>query len=189
MPIFFVVWDLVLFLALFRFSADSFSNPLVIPQIGKNRSVLSPLQSQVQPVIRGLFRRFGYGLTSIFSGESKKNNFMDFGDTQRAYFGPYRYPSEAFFALSRIVPSYSEICIKKRPKSIFLQFFENFRKNCLFAKKGMPKSSTMVALSLRTQKKNEKKVKSIFRIFFTSAKVAPDCSIRNLASGQFTNLT
>ncbi len=36
--------------------------------------------------------------------------------------------------------------MKNDPKLIFLQIFENFRKKCLFAKKGMPKSSAQVAL-------------------------------------------
>ena len=72
MPIFFVVWVLVRFFAIIRSSADSFINPLVIPQIRKNRSVLSPLCHQVEPVIRGLFRRFGYRLTSIFFRIQKK---------------------------------------------------------------------------------------------------------------------
>ena len=69
------------YFALFRFwwwfllSLDiqqySFSN---LPDM-KNILILAQLYSQPQPVIRGLFRRFGYRLTSIFSGESEKTKF------------------------------------------------------------------------------------------------------------------
>ena len=81
MPIFFVVWALVTFLDKLRSSADSFSISLVISQIEKNALILSPLYGELQPVIRGFFRRSGYGLTSIFSEESNKNNFVAFGGT------------------------------------------------------------------------------------------------------------
>ena len=47
----------------------------------------------------------------------------------------------------------------------FLQIFENFRKNCLFAKKGIPKSSTPVALSLRTQKKMKNESTEFFLVW------------------------
>ena len=80
-PIFFVVWALVVYLAIIRVSADSRSNPLVIPQIGKNALISSPLWRQREHVMRGLFRRFGYRLTSIFSEESRKSNFINFRDT------------------------------------------------------------------------------------------------------------
>ncbi len=81
MPIFFVVWALVLILGKVRPSAEFSSIPLVIPQIGKNTLILAWLYSQLQPVIRGLFRQFGNRLTSIFSGENKENKIWHFRDT------------------------------------------------------------------------------------------------------------
>ena len=80
MPIFFVVWPLVLILGKVRSSAIFSSIPLVIPQIGKNTLILAWLYSQLQSVIRGLFRRFGYRLTSIFSGENNENKIWHFWD-------------------------------------------------------------------------------------------------------------
>ena len=41
------LWALVVYLAIIRVSADSRSNPLVIPQIGKNPLISSPLWRQV----------------------------------------------------------------------------------------------------------------------------------------------
>ena len=75
MPIFFVVWVLVTFLDKLRSSADSFSISLVISQIEKNALILSPLYGELQPVIRGLFRRFGYRSTSIFQEKTEKIKF------------------------------------------------------------------------------------------------------------------
>ena len=57
------------------------SIPLVIPQVSKYTLVLALLYSQLQPVIRGVFRRFGYRLTSIFSGEYNQNKIWYFRDT------------------------------------------------------------------------------------------------------------
>ena len=59
---------------------------LVIPQVSKYTLVLALLYSQLQPVIRGLFRRFGYRLTSIFSGKFSKNTINVIGDTYTPYF-------------------------------------------------------------------------------------------------------
>ena len=80
-PIFFVVWALVLILGKVQYSAEFSSIPLVIPQIGKNTLILAWLYSQLQSVIRGLFWRFGYRLTSIFSWENRKNKIWHFLDT------------------------------------------------------------------------------------------------------------
>ena len=57
----------------FRQSSTFSSIPLVILQVSKNTLILALLYSQVQPVIRELFRRFGYRSTSFFSGENKEN--------------------------------------------------------------------------------------------------------------------
>ena len=81
MPIFFVVWVLVLILGKVRHSAEFSSIPLVIPQRGKNTLILAWLYSQLQPVIRGLYRRFGYRLTPIFSGKNIENKIWHFRDT------------------------------------------------------------------------------------------------------------
>ena len=54
--------------------------------------------------------------------------------------------------------------MKNAPKLIFLQIFENFRKNCLFAKKSMAKFSTQLALSLRAQKKMKNKKAEFFLV-------------------------
>ena len=85
-PIFFVNWHLVIFLCKVRSSADSFSISLIIPQIGQNTLILTQLWSQPQLVIRGLFRRFGYRLTSIFSEKSREIKIMYFRDTYILYF-------------------------------------------------------------------------------------------------------
>ena len=80
-PIFCVVWDLVIFLCKVRSSAEFSSIPLVIPQTAKYTLILAWRYSHLQPVIRGFFRRFGYRLTSIFSGEFRKNIIWYFWDT------------------------------------------------------------------------------------------------------------
>ena len=64
------------------------SIPLVIPQVSKNTLILAWLYIQLQPVIRGLWRRFGYRLTSIFQEKTEKIKFGTF-ETLRGHIFNY----------------------------------------------------------------------------------------------------
>ena len=149
MQIFFVVWALVQILGTARPSAEFSSIPLVILQIGKNALILAWLYSQLQPVIRGLFRRFGYRLTSIFQEKTRKIKFGIFETLRGHIFNHIGGAQKRFLMYFPYYLPIRNYAWKMVQNWFFLPIFENFRKNCLFAKKGMAKSSTYLALSLR----------------------------------------
>ena len=134
-PIFFVVWVLVLILGKVRSSAIFSSIPLVNHQVSKNTLILALLYSQLQPVIRGLFRRFGYRLTSFFQENTTKIKFGIF-ETLRGHIfdhiGSAQKPNFLHFPYQLPIRKYAWNTLQNQ---FFCQFSKTSEKTAYLQKK------------------------------------------------------
>ena len=121
------------------------SIPLVILQFGKMHWFWPYFASNYRPLYEDFFDDLGIDWLLFFQEKTAKIKSSE-SETLRVqilnHIGGAQRRFLSNFCLSHVASSSKEICMKNASKLIFLYIFENLRKNCLFAKKGMPKSPT-----------------------------------------------
>ena len=123
-------------------------------------------EANYSPLYEDFFDDLGINWLLFFQEKTAKIKSNIF-NTYRHIFNHIGSAQRRFFSQFSILSPYKEIRMKNSSKSFFLQIFENFRKKV---------HQNPQQRSRCSYERRKKCQISIIRVFFTSAKVAPDCN-------------